>query len=98
MVIFPLTANLTSASFNTQSYTGKISILNLQVSIPCPGHAPLIADELKKLNDIIDVKFTFPNYFDISYDSSKVSRQEILSLDVFKTFNTIVVNEIQKTL
>jgi len=93
MVIFPLTANLTSASFSPQSYTGKISTLTLQVSIPCPGHAPLISDELRKLSGILNVKFNFPNYFDVSYDPGKVSKQEILSLDVFKTFNANVVSE-----
>lgn len=93
MVIFPLTANLTSASFNPQNYNGKISTLTLQVSIPCPGHAPLITGELKKLNGIVNVRFNFPNYFDVSYDPNKSSKQEILSLEIFKTFNANIVND-----
>lgn len=92
MVVFPLTANLTSATFNPQNYTGKISVLNLQVNIPCSGHAPLISDELKKLNGVLGVKFNFPNYFEVSYDSTNISEQDILSIDVFKTYSANIVS------
>jgi len=95
MAVFPLTANLTSASFSPESYSGKISALTLQVNIPCSGHAPLITDELKKLTGILNVKFNFPNYFDVSYDPDRVSKQEILSLEVFKTYSASVTSENQ---
>lgn len=97
MVIFPLTANLASASFSPQSYTGKISSLTLQVAIPCPGHAPLISDELRKLSGILNVKFNFPNYFDVSYDPNRISKQEILSLEAFKTYRADITSENQVT-
>lgn len=99
MVIFPYTANFASA--NNQPYQGyavldsdaSSSELTLKVSIPCPGHAPLITGELNKIEGVTSVKFGFPNYFDVEYDSSKASKQEILSLEVFKTYKATVVEE-----
>lgn len=91
MVVFPLTTNLSIASPNSQ--TAGNSILTLQVAIPCSGHAPLITDELKKINGVSAVKFNFPNYFDVRYDATKVTKDKILSLDVFSTYKATVVNE-----
>lgn len=91
MVIFPLATNLSAASSNLQT-TGN-SGLTLQVAIPCPGHAPLITDELKKVTGVSSVKFNFPNYFDVNYDATKVTKDKILSLDVFNTYKATVVNE-----
>lgn len=98
MVIFPYAANFASTNnVPGQGYAvlepASISELTLKVSIPCPGHAPLITGELNKVYGVTSVKFSFPNYFDVAYDHSKVSKQEILSLDVFKTYKAVITNE-----
>jgi copper chaperone CopZ len=65
----------------------------LGVDIPCSGHAPLISDELKKIDGVSSVQFSLPNVFDVKYDSSKASKQQILSLEVFKTYKATVLSE-----
>lgn len=84
LFIFPATAN-----FNRrQSYVlgNQTKEIVLQVDIPCSGHAPLVTDELKKINGIEKVKFSLPNIFRISYDSTKTNEKEILSQDIFESF------------
>jgi len=92
MVIFPIAANMTAASpdgkvaaTGTASESEILSELSLKVGIPCPGHAPLITQELKTINGVESVNFRFPNYFDVSY-SSKTTKEEILGLSVFKSY------------
>jgi copper chaperone CopZ len=95
MVIFPLLANINTvpvAAASAQA-VGNLNSIKLQVDIPCSGHAPLISDELKKVSGVTNVKFDFPNYFEVSYDSTKTSKQQILSLDVFNTYKASVVSE-----
>jgi copper chaperone CopZ len=91
MVIFPITVNLSSAA-NDGLISKDSAEINLKVDIPCPGHAPLITDELKKINGVVSVKFSFPDYFNVTYDSKKTNEKEILSLDVFKTYKAEKVN------
>ena len=105
MVIFPVAANLNSGSNFTAALIGAFggsgelqlsesgSLIMLQVKIPCPGHAPLIIGELKKISGVEGVRFKFPNLFDVGYDSQRTSKEEILSLDVFGTYKATVVNE-----
>ncbi len=69
----------TVALANTQSVT-------LQVDIPCPGHAPLISSELRKVDGITAVRYKGPNYFTVSYDPAKVSQDKILALGIFQSF------------
>ncbi len=87
MVIFPLVANMKSSQSRgtvlSQSTQSKIS---LEVAIPCPGHAPLIIDELGKTEGISWVEFKFPNLFEVNFDSRRISPEEILNLEIFKTF------------
>jgi hypothetical protein len=100
LIIFPIVANITSGSALAAAYVAEnsnnnnIKTLRLQVNIPCPGHAPLITSELKSLSGVINVKFSFPNIFDVYYDASKTSKDQILSLDVFKTFKANILNSI----
>lgn len=89
LVLFPLLANV-SASPAQVFTTGESSTLLLEVDIPCPGHAPLISEELKSLNGIIRIQFTSPNTFDVDYDPAKVTKEEILSLEVFKVYKATV--------
>jgi len=92
MVIFPLLANV-SLSSPTGAATGinDLASMRLQVNIPCPGHAPLISEELKTISGVSDINFSFPNIFDVKYDSSRTTKQEILALDVFDTYKATVV-------
>ncbi|MCW1296746.1 MAG: hypothetical protein OH319_03640 [Candidatus Parvarchaeota archaeon] len=96
MIIFPYATNLISNTTVTGAFVGirdSQSTLTIQVAIPCSGHAPLITGELNKIDGVIKTEFKFPNIFTISYDSTKTSKQEILSLDVFNTYKATVLNE-----
>jgi hypothetical protein len=83
--IFPALANMNAPRVTTEEAKG-LSYLELNVSIPCSGHAPLIIDELKKINGIKSVEYVDPNTFNIYYDSLLVSEQTILLNDIFKEF------------
>lgn len=92
MVVFPYATNLTSNPV-TGAAIGAPAQLTLQVAIPCPGHAPLITGEVAKISGVTNVKFRFPNLFDISYDSTKTSKQQILDMDVFNSYKATVTDE-----
>lgn len=82
--VFPALANINSGNtLNGAEYSANLSIA---VDIPCSGHASLIVDELKKNNYIGQVKFLMPNIFNINYDSTKISAENILSMDIFNTY------------
>jgi len=103
MLIFPLLANV---SIDSSSITGAAigiagnenidSLIKLKVDIPCPGHAPLISQELKIIKGVTGIKFSFPNYFDVTYNSAETSKQEMLALDVFKTYKATVLDSVQQ--
>jgi len=102
LVIFPLTANFavagpannaTGAFALTGTGDSGLSKITLAVQIPCSGHAPLISGELKKLPGISGVTFSQPNLFEVSYDPAKVTKQQILGLEVFKTYPATVTKE-----
>ncbi len=92
MLIFPMLANVSTATGYVITDTNNIGSVKLKVDIPCPGHAPLISEELKTIEGIASIKFSFPNNFDVKYDASVTSLSEISSLDVFKTYNIKEVN------
>lgn len=95
LVVFPLAANLNlnkseeSLAVNAQNV--QLSSLTLEVSIPCSGHATLITGELKKISGVKEIKFRLPNLFDIKYDPLQTSQEEILSLEVFKTYQAKII-------
>lgn len=97
-LVFPLLANVNTVNAyadpnpNQSQVLGGANGLQLQVNIPCPGHAPLITGELKSIEGVNSVKFDFPNYFDVDYDS-RTSKEEILALEVFKTYNATLISE-----
>ena len=105
MIIFPITANISSgtslqASISSAFGRGEKAELSnleklttLQVDIPCPGHAPLIIGELKKINGVEDVKFTFPNRFAVVYNPEKTGEAQIISLDVFNTYKATIMGK-----
>lgn len=90
ILVFPLAANMTGAAVAVTEGSGSLSI---SVDIPCPGHSPLITGELQTIKGVESVVFSFPNDFDIAYDSSKTSKEEILSLSVFNTYPAEVLSE-----
>lgn len=93
IVIFPLLVSAYASPLATYSGNASTYLVKLKVDIPCPGHAPLILQELKSLEGVIDVRYSFPNIFEVIYDSSKISKQKILALDVFKTYKAAVLEE-----
>jgi len=107
MVIFPIAANLDSGIPLTAAISATFgrgeeltlsestSLVTLQVNIPCPGHAPLIIGELRTISGVEAVRFKFPNLFDVSYNSEKTSKEQMLSLEVFNTYKAIITNEQQ---
>ncbi len=89
MVIFPVAANMTGASVAVDGMPQMV----LKVDIPCPGHAPLISQSLMQIGGVKSVKYRFPDYFDVAYDSSQTNTDEILSIDVFEPYPAIVVSQ-----
>jgi len=93
VVIFPYLTNLNRVKPAKVKEIASLSSIILKVNIPCSGHAPLITQELKKIEGVLDVKFTIPNLFDVKYDPSKTSKEKLLSLEVFNTYKAMVINE-----
>ncbi len=85
MVIFPLLANV-SATGNAISSDSATADLSIKVAIPCPGHAPLITGELNTIKGVQSVRFGLPNKFYIAYNPQETSENDILSLEIFKTY------------
>ncbi|MDI7275821.1 MAG: hypothetical protein QME94_07570, partial [Anaerolineae bacterium] len=65
-------------------------VVALRVAIPCPGHAPLIVDELEALDGVLTATYVGGSDFAVSYDPAKVSVDDILSLEVFRAFRAKV--------
>lgn len=94
MLVFPLLANVSLAAPTGLAIAdGNAAYLSMTVDIPCPGHAPLITQELKTIDGVGDVQFSFPNIFNVEYDATRTSKQQMLSLEVFKTYKAEVLNE-----
>lgn len=92
IVIFPMVANIGSGATITGAAVKELGLseLTLKVSIPCPGHSPLITEELKKIDGVKSVKFKFPNLFNVIYNPSKTSKEQILSLQIFNTYKASI--------
>ncbi|MFA5086674.1 MAG: hypothetical protein WC468_03775 [Candidatus Paceibacterota bacterium] len=83
--IFPATANIGSGRVK-QSSLNNLSYVQLKVDIPCPGHAPLITSELKKVMGVSFVSYESPDLFNVYYDQSIVSEDKITSIGIFNNF------------
>lgn len=92
-LIFPFVAGITG-NVSAAEMTGA-SLLSISVDIPCPGHAPLISSELKTIDGVKGSDYGFPNKFDVYYDPSITSEQDILSLDVFDEYPASIVGDSQ---
>lgn len=88
--IFPATANFNQ---NKQGVVSNIetSSITIKVAIPCPGHAPLISDELKKVEGVLSIRFNTPDLFNISYNTNQPVADKILTLDVFNTYKASII-------
>ncbi|MBU7023039.1 MAG: cation transporter [Theionarchaea archaeon] len=98
MLLFPLLANASATSvrgIGLESDTSALSFVRLSVDIPCPGHAPLISEELRSLPGVVAIQFGFPHYFDVRYDASRTTLGELLSLEVFRVYEATVVDQFQ---
>jgi len=91
LVVFPLVGGVSANQAVSAQHASAPALINLQVDIPCPGHAPLIVGELKSLGGVMQVKYTAPDVFTVTYDSTLVSEGKILALEVFKTYRAIVI-------
>jgi hypothetical protein len=89
LVIFPKVANLNSGG-DVAGVSDIKSELTLEVDIPCSGHAFLVVGDVSKQEGVFEVKYRFPNLFDISYNSEKISVEEILLTEIFEEFEAIV--------
>ncbi len=95
LFIFPVLANVSSipaAGAVTSAASGS-SLVSMSVDIPCPGHAPLITEELKTVSGVQSVRFSFPNAFEVTYDPSVTSTDGMLSLEVFKEYPATVISD-----
>ena len=102
LFIFPITANISGGaslkdslvtSFNRESnipLNENEKLLTAKVDIPCSGHAYLVFTGLDDFPGVENVNFRFPNIFDISYDPNITTPEEILSVDVFQNYKTII--------
>ncbi|MBU0999101.1 hypothetical protein KKG24_02210, partial [Patescibacteria group bacterium] len=48
---------------------------------------------LKTVTGVEGVRFKFPNLFDVGYSPEVTSKEQILSLDVFKTYKATIITE-----
>ncbi|MDP1728866.1 MAG: hypothetical protein Q8L27_01540 [archaeon] len=92
-IVFAVLLTYSFTNDSPQQITGNAILENsntakmtLKVNIPCPGHAPLIINKLSQLKGIYNVDFSFPNEFEVTYDSSIITKEEILSADIFSEY------------
>jgi hypothetical protein len=65
--------------------------LKSQVDIPCPGHASLISGGLRKISGVANVRFSMPDIFEVRYDPLRASKEQILAVDVFGSYQAMAV-------
>jgi copper chaperone CopZ len=93
LVIFPLVANFSFSNIGSaNSADANLTVKTISVAIPCSGHAPLVIDEVKKIEGVLDVKYFPMNNFEITFDLQKLSLEQILSAEIFKSFKAKEVN------
>lgn len=92
MIIFPLIANISTGTETLVDSSGNpLSSVDLKVDIPCPGHAPLIMNEIESIEGVGKSSFSFPNYFEVNFDKTKTSVEKILELSIFKEYPPTVL-------
>ena len=85
-LVFPYATNL-SGKVVKGDIGEESKILKLSFDIPCSGHAPLVISELGKVEGIEGTKYISGKSFEVYYNPIKITKEQILSLDVCKEFN-----------
>lgn len=88
-VIFPLTANAGSGDVDL---SGTNSLL-LSVDIPCSGHAPLIAEDLRSVNGVVQVRYLNLDKFSVAYDPNIATIDDIMSVEVFDPYPAVILEQ-----
>jgi hypothetical protein len=100
MNLTPAPATAQTLASAPQSATGgdtgavgveELGVVTLQVAIPCPGHAPLIINALKKAPGVQAVRYGLPNRFRVSYDAEMTTIDEMMAQPVFDSFRAVVL-------
>lgn len=88
LVVFPTVANLGYAQKLSAAVSRQNNLVTktIKVNVPCSGHAPLVINEVEKINGVVAVKYRLPNLFDITFNPSKVTLPQILNLSLFTSF------------
>ncbi len=88
------TSNGTNTALTTTNTTPltQNGTLKLEVQIPCAGHSPLIISELKKLPGVTGAKMLNWNTFQVTFDTTKTSKERILAAEIFKSYPAKVIN------
>lgn len=60
--------------------------ITLAVQIPCAGHTPLIASELKKIVGVTSISSPSWNTFKVNFDPTKTTLEKILGAEIFKDY------------
>ncbi len=84
-VVFPLSANLQTIGI-VENQNNQTTI-ELVVDIPCSGHAFIIINEIKRNIEVNFVRYQLPETFIVSFDPTKTSKEAIISLEIFNSFN-----------
>jgi hypothetical protein len=97
-VIFPALANVNLPSVRASGVSAQaiaaqnVTSVTLDVDIPCPGHAPLIIGELKKVEGVMAATYQGQNLFLVTYDPTRVAEGEIMAQPVFQSFKATVTD------
>lgn len=95
MLVFPMLANVSINPTITGAMLAvdkrNIALVRISVDIPCPGHAPLITSEVQKIDGILKTEYFFPNNFEVQYDATKTTLEEILNLEVFLEYPATII-------
>ena len=89
-LVFPMTANAGNSPVEVLDTTQSFVI---DVDIPCPGHAPLITNELKQVSGVQGVVYSFPSTFEVTYDSALVAQDEVLGIEVFDEYPATMIED-----
>ncbi|MHB1356505.1 MAG: hypothetical protein ACYCZF_11070 [Anaerolineae bacterium] len=98
LVVFPAVANATprvraqGVPVDGQTVSAPAALpastrqVVLEVEIPCSGHASLISGDLYLLKGVLVVNYQAPKRFVVDYDSDVVTLEQILGLEIFRSF------------
>ncbi len=103
IVIFPIAANVSGGSSIKEAIFSSFiksdgsmigdneELLILKTDIPCSGHAYLVFADLDDFPGVNNVNFKFPNVFEITYDKEITTINNIMSVNVFQEYKTLII-------